>query len=174
MTLTQLVLGTSSVLPVAMIRYMDGRNIVESMRFNTYIGTKMKTVTCTVRASGIGNPDELSMGAYIVQIAFFGVDFTKEAPSPSHNIGVRCDCQAYRFYFGFANQARGCSFGTRVKPYVRKTPPSDPRYPPKNPLNIPGLCKHLLLVASTLQHTNFYKMIQYSNKPEELENVPRL
>jgi hypothetical protein len=158
-TLLQLVNGTEAVLPIGMIRYMDGRNVVESMRFNSYIGTKIRVATATVRASGIGNPDELSMGAYISQIAFYGVDVTKEAPSPNNNVGVRCSCKAYYFNFSFANQVRGCSFGTRFKPYVRKTPVWDPRYPLRNPNMIPGMCKHLLLLASTLQHTNFYKKI---------------
>jgi hypothetical protein len=136
---------------------MDGRNVVESMRFNTYIASKMKVVTSTVRASGIGNPGELAMSAYICQIAFYGVDFSKGPPGPNNNVGVRCSCPAYYFWFSFANQLRGCSFGTRYKPYTRKTHLSDERYPPKNPNNIPGMCKHLLLVASTLQHTDFYR-----------------
>ena len=159
MTLLQLVLGSEQVLPVALIRYMDGRNVVETMRFASFIGTKMKTVTSTVRASGIGNPDELATSAYICQIAFFGVDLEREAPTPSHNVGVRCTCPSYFFYFSHANRLRGCSFGVRFRPYVRRTPLSDPRYPQKNPSNIPGMCKHLLLVASSLQHTDFYRSI---------------
>jgi hypothetical protein len=159
MKLDQLVLGSDAVLPIGMIRYMDGRNVVESLRFNSYIATKMKSVTSTVRASGIGNPGELATSAYIAQIAFFGVDVTKEPPGPGHDVGVRCSCPAYYFWFSHANQLRGCSFGTRFKPYIRKTSLTDTRYPPKNPHNIPGMCKHLLLVASTLQHTDFYKKV---------------
>jgi hypothetical protein len=69
------------------------------------------------------------------------------------------NCKAYYFYFSWANMGAGASFGTRFKPYVRKTPPDDPRFPPKNPNNVPGLCKHILLVAATLQNSDFYRRI---------------
>jgi DNA gyrase subunit B len=69
------------------------------------------------------------------------------------------NCKAYYFWFAWPNMAHGASFGTRFKPYVRLTPPDDKRYPPKNPANIPGLCKHQLLLAATLQNSDFYKRI---------------
>ena len=159
-TLMQLVKGTQTVLPIAMIRYMDGRNVVESVRVTSFTGSKMKVVTSTVRASGITTratpPDYLPQLAYIVQLAFYGVEPGTPA-SPISNVGVRCGCKSYYFVFSWPNMGNGCSFGTRFRPYVRKTDPSDPRYPPKNPSNIPGLCKHILLVASTLQNSDFYK-----------------
>jgi hypothetical protein len=162
-TLMQLVRGTDRVLPTAMIRYMDGMTVVESIRVTTFAGSKMKVVTSTVRASG-RHPRKPEHGsvpdqAYIVQIAFYGVDVGKTPPSPIDNVGTRCSCKSYYFTFAWPNMSNGCSFGTRFKPYVRKTPPDDPRYPPKNPNNIPGLCKHLLLVASTLQNSDFYKRV---------------
>ena len=161
--LLQLVQGSESILPIAMIRYQSGENIVETMRAATFAGTKMKVVTSTVRASGRTTratpPDFLPQLAYIVQFAFYGVDTMAEAPSPLNKVGCRCSCKAYYFWFSYANLLNGCAFGTRFKPYVRKTPIDDPRYPPKNPNNIPGLCKHLLLLAATLQNSDFYRRI---------------
>jgi hypothetical protein len=161
--LLQLVQGTEAVLPTAMIRYMDGLNVVESIRVTTFVGSKMKVVTSTIRASGRTTratpPDYLPQLAYIVQFAYYGVDTQKVAASPLNQIGCRCSCKAYYFWFAWPNMANGCSFGTRFKPYVRKTPPNDPRYPPKNSGNIPGLCKHLLLLAATLQNSDFYKRV---------------
>jgi len=162
-TLMQLVRGTQRVLPTAFIRYTDGMNVVESIRVTTFVGSKMKVVTSTVRASG-RHPRKPESGetpdqAYIVQIAFYGVDVGKAPPSVTDNVGTRCSCKAYYFWFAWPNMANGCSFGTRFKPYVRKTAPDNPRYPPKNPGNIPGLCKHQLLVAATLQNSDFYKRI---------------
>jgi hypothetical protein len=161
--LLQLVKGTEQVLPVGMIRYMDGMNVVETMRVTTFVGSNMKVVTSTVRASG-RHPRKPESGdtpdqAYIVQIAFYGIEINKEAPRPTNKVGCRCSCKAYYFWFSWPNMSNGCSFGTRFKPYVRKTPPDDPRYPPKNPGNIPGLCKHILLLAATLQNSDFYKRI---------------
>jgi hypothetical protein len=146
-----------------MIKYQSGENIVESIRVTTFVGSKMKVVTSTIRASGRTTratpPDYLPQLAYIVQFAFYGVDTQKEPASPLHKIGCRCSCKAYYFYASWANMAHGCSFGTRFRPYVRKTPPDDPRYPPRNPSNIPMLCKHQLLLAATLQNSDFYKRI---------------
>jgi hypothetical protein len=159
--LLQLADGTEKVLPTAYIRYQDGMNVVESMRVTSFVGSKMKVVTSIVRASGRypRKPDsgETPDQAYIVQIAFYGVNIGREAPSPMNKIGVRCSCRSYFFTFSWANMLNGCSFGTRFVPYVRKTPPNDPRYPPKNPGNIPGMCKHQLLVAATLQKSDFYR-----------------
>jgi hypothetical protein len=161
--LLQLVQGTEAVLPTAMIKYASGENIVESIRVTTFVGSKMKVVTSTIRASGRTTratpPDYLPQLAYIVQFAFYGVDTQKEPPSPLNKVGGRCSCKAYYFWFAWPNMAHGASFGTRFKPYVRRTPPDDKRYPPKNPHNIPGLCKHQLLLAATLQNSDFYKRI---------------
>jgi hypothetical protein len=104
-TLMQLVRGTQTVLPIAMIRYMDGMNVVESIRVTTFLGTKMKIVTSTVRASG-RHPRKPESGetpdqAYIVQLAFYGVD--EKTSSPTNNVGVRCSCKAYYFWMSWAN-----------------------------------------------------------------------
>ena len=66
------------------------------------------------------------------------------------------NCANYYYCFSYANTVRGCSYGARFAPYVRKTPLSDPRYPPKNPNNIPGVCKHLILLQHLLPTMNLY------------------
>jgi hypothetical protein len=152
--LRQLATGSQQVLPIAMIRYADGRNVVESVRITRYIGTKMAVVNSTVRASGMENESGLASRAYSTQIALYGVDPSK--PDFNAKSACRCSCPAYRFWFDHANRAAGASYGARFAPYVRKTPIDDPRYPPKNKENIPGLCKHLLLLTHTITQSGFF------------------
>lgn len=147
-TLPQLARGTQNVLPTAFTKYRNGENVVESMRITRFIGTKMALVNSTVRSSN-------GRDVYGVATAFYGGDPNK--PKPDDRCGVRCSCEAYYFWFSYANRGAGAAHGARFKPYERKTPPSDPRFPPKNPANIPGLCKHLLLVQSALSNSDFFK-----------------
>jgi hypothetical protein len=152
--LIQLTRGSQTVLPIAMIRYTDGRNVVESLRIVRYIGTKMAVVNSTVRASGIGSDQELAERAYSTQIALYGVDPNK--PDFSAKAAVRCSCKAYYFWFSEANRRAGAAYGTRFIPYVRKTPIDDPRYPPKNLSMVPGMCKHGLLLTHTITQMGFF------------------
>jgi hypothetical protein len=135
--------GTQRILPVGLNNYQGLK--IESVKETPFIGTKMKVYNVVVRSSE-GNK------AYNVMLAFYGLeDPTTEKGSMSESrIGIRCGCQAYYFWFSWANMKNKASFGARFKPYVRKTPASDPRYPPKNPKDIPGMCKHLILTQSVL------------------------
>jgi len=60
---------------------------------------------------------------------------------------IRCSCSDYYFCFSWANFINGIQFGGRAKPYIRKTK----TYPPRNPQNIMGLCKHTSQMAQMLQ-----------------------
>lgn len=62
------------------------------------------------------------------------------------------NCKAFYFYCIYANKKAGALAGGRFKRYVRKTPVTDPRFPPKNPQNIPCLCKHLFLLMEYLKY----------------------
>jgi hypothetical protein len=152
--LIQLTQGSQSVLPIAMVRYTDGRNVVESLRIVRYIGTKMAVVNSTIRASGMENSDRVASRAYSAQIALYGVDPNK--PDFNAKAACRCSCPAYYFWASWANRIAGASYGARFTPYVRKTPIDDKRYPPKNPSNTPLLCKHLLLLTHTITQAGFF------------------
>ena len=81
-----------------------------------------------------------------------GEDPARSVATPSRAktpVRVRCDCLAYRHYFSFQNQKADCQWGEDFPPYVRKTQ-DFVRYPKKNPDNIPGICKHLYLLANRL------------------------
>jgi hypothetical protein len=185
-SLPQLLDGTNAVLPVAITNFNLRLNAVESVRVATLAdvpafsiaptalfrwawaqalritgrGSSVRLITSTIRSAQGASPTRRvaqSALAYEVQIAFLGLE-PGQLPDVDGNVGVRCSCPAYYFWFSYANQQNGCSFGTRFAPYVRKTPPDDPRYPPKNPNNIPGMCKHLILLSSILPSMSVYRM----------------
>lgn len=67
------------------------------------------------------------------------------------NVLIRCSCSDYFYSWSWANYINGIQFGGRARPYVRKTK----NYPPRNPNNVLGLCKHLAQFASMLQTSGF-------------------
>lgn len=147
----QLAKGTQQVLPTAYLRYQDGMNKVETIKIVRF--SIMEVVIATVRASG-RDTGGMAQKAYITQLAFY--EFTPQhAPDPAGRVGTRCSCPAYYFWFSESNRRAGAAYGSRFTPYVRVSPPSG--IPPKNPQMIPGMCKHLLLVSSTLQNSNFFQ-----------------
>lgn len=65
---------------------------------------------------------------------------------------VRCACEAYYFWFIYANSLVGGQIaGNRFVPYVRKTPPPPQGRPYANPRNLPGVCKHLIFLMNVLR-----------------------
>jgi len=150
--IVQLAQGTQIVLPTAYNRYASGENKVETIKVVRF--ATMEVIISTIRASG-RDTGGMAQKAYIVQLAFF--EFRKDkTPDPLGRVWTRCGCPAYYYWFSESNRQAGASYGARFKPYVRKTPVTDPAYPEKNPSMIPGMCKHLLLLSSTLQNSNFF------------------
>jgi hypothetical protein len=144
--------GTQVVLPTAYLRYQDGMNKVETVkvvRFST-----MEVAIATIRASGRDSGGTANK-AYITQLAFYEFKPNK-TPDPLGNVGCRCGCPAYYFWFSEANRQSGAAYGARFKPYQRKTPITHGGYPPKNPSMVPGMCKHLLLLSATLQSSSYF------------------
>lgn len=70
-----------------------------------------------------------------------------------NRVKVRCTC--LDFYYRFANQDAGqdALHGALPLPYHKKTN----NRPPVNPLNVPGICKHLIKVANTLRARNIVR-----------------
>ena len=103
---------------------------------------------------------------YLAQMMFYGVDYSDKHDN-SHpltvslgngqylfmnqlrldsKVSVRCNCQDYRFTWGHYNHTVGALLGAQFPRYVRKTTTR----PPRNPLQIPGLCKHLTALVNRL------------------------
>lgn len=65
-----------------------------------------------------------------------------------NNVGVFCECEDYQKRFAEINVSNNCHIGPQPAKYVRKTTTR----PPANPLNVPGMCKHLIAVTDRLKN----------------------
>lgn len=65
-------------------------------------------------------------------------------------VQVRCSCPDYRWTFAYPNGLKGSLHGKPFPPYT----PTGMREP-RNPEQIPGLCKHLLRLVATLKRKGF-------------------
>ena len=77
-----------------------------------------------------------------------GQDWTI-VPAGFNTSEVRVSCSCLDFYYRFAvyNSKDGSLLGNPPAPYVRKTDGGEPR----NPKEVPGLCKHLMALSDDLR-----------------------
>lgn len=71
----------------------------------------------------------------------------------TNNIRVRCNCLDFYHRFALWDFNDGSIFGAKPKPYRRKTV----HYPPVNPQQTPGVCKHIIKTITALQHAKMVK-----------------
>lgn len=69
----------------------------------------------------------------------------------NNNARVRCNCLDFHYRFAYYNAQAGDLYGEAPPPYHRKTT----TYPPVNPMNVPGLCKHLLKLSKALEENKY-------------------
>lgn len=67
----------------------------------------------------------------------------------NNNVNVRCTCLDFYYRFSLWNFQDGSLFGRKPKAYHRKTD----TYPSVNPEKVPGLCKHLLKLAGSMEQS---------------------
>ena len=148
MNLVQLIRGTGTVSRRAKKNsdgsWFDGLTDVSVKEIKKQVFKGTSTVQYITRMTGskLRGPRE----TYKATLVFTNQDNTGKVDTKK-DILCRCSCDAFYFWFSFANWKRKCLFGRKAKVYQRKTPISDPRYPPKNPDAIPGMCKHLVLLS---------------------------
>ncbi|BCG50086.1 hypothetical protein [Ralstonia phage RP13] len=76
-----------------------------------------------------------------------GVDLYLGQVTSRTRLRTRCQCQDYYFMWEYWNKGKKALVGPH-KVYQRVIPPSG--RPPVNPLEMPGLCKHLLALVKKL------------------------
>ena len=59
------------------------------------------------------------------------------------------NCKDYFFTWAYYNMRAGCLYGPAPKPYVRKTT----WMPPRNPMGVPGACKHIYNAWNILRNS---------------------
>ncbi len=87
--------------------------------------------------------------------------FLKKIDLRTNRLKVRCACPDFYFTFAYWNFKKGAIFGSQPKRYVRKTiwnptaPPGQRGYPPRNPGEHPGMCKHIANSIELAQQNNW-------------------
>jgi hypothetical protein len=78
--------------------------------------------------------------------------YIKKLDRRNYPIAVRCSCQDYRFTWARANQLAGAFTGPKF-PAVKVKGTRGPR----NPQNMPGVCKHLMGVFKELKDKGYIR-----------------
>lgn len=100
-----------------------------------------------VQFSGLKILEELPENADYKKITYKDVDYYVERPTLETKCSVRCSCPDFYFTWAFYNHKNKALFGSLPKKYIRKTTTR----PPRNPLKVPGICKHIFQLQSYLR-----------------------
>jgi hypothetical protein len=96
--------------------------------------------------------------ATATSVEFMATDGTSKHIEPidlnNHNVRVRCNCLDFYFRFSQWNYNDDSLIG-RKPPLYRPVPGSN--RPPVNPMQVPGLCKHVIKVVEHLQKAGIVK-----------------
>lgn len=147
LTANTLVQGAIKVQPNVINKAFDGSLSIEDLKITNMTGMKTKIFSSTIRSS-------TDSKSYHCVIAFYEVGDPETAiPSLTKNpVRVHCACKSFYFFFSWEDMINEALYGRHPKPYERKTHPGDPNYkPPVNPAEIPGVCKHLILLIRSLR-----------------------
>lgn len=68
-----------------------------------------------------------------------------------HDVELSCTCMDYSWRFWMQNYQQDTQFGKGPSPYRRKTPPPPQGRPYANPMEVTGMCKHLIKLADNLE-----------------------
>ena len=134
------------------------QNSVNSVRVSQQTYDRLDGDKLQVTAKVVGESN-----TYQSSILFSGVQFVPAGTSGAVDIGateaimpiessgdckVRCECLDFHWTFAWYNHNSDSLIGQPPKPY-QKVPGSN--RPDRNPAKAPGICKHIMKLASTLK-----------------------
>lgn len=126
---------------------------ITNLRLIPYIGLNM----LDVRATALSDGNQYPVHIQFLNVSFEGdavfttTDGSEQSIAPivlsEKHLKVRCTCLDFYFRFSAYNAQDNSLVGRPFKPYVRKTD----THPPANPLQLPGVCKHVIKTILTLE-----------------------
>lgn len=85
-------------------------------------------------------------------ISFIASDYKTYHVNPisfeQNDVAVRCDCKDFKFRFSYYNHLDDSLYGIKPKKYE-----STGTRGPANPLELPGICKHLIKLISVIKQS---------------------
>lgn len=98
-----------------------------------------------------GEHEELSLWDYF-KLEYKGETYyVKKFHALRNPLTARCTCKDFYFTWSYWDLKAGCLYGPIPKPYKRKTT----WMPERNPLHIPGCCKHIYRAWDYLKRQGF-------------------
>lgn len=132
---------------------------IESIRWTPFVGMKTLFVKGWARNEDRHyNPIILFKGIDYGQndlqfVASDGKEYSMARLSTEHNdVLVRCNCNDHFWRFRHYNYLDRSLYGPNRKPYESKG-----IGPPANPLQLPGLCKHLMKMSYVLGESGIFQ-----------------
>ena len=71
----------------------------------------------------------------------------------NNDLALRCECKDFYYRFHHYNKLDKSLYGRDRTPYIRKTE----TYPPANPTELPGMCKHCIKMIEVLRDSGIIK-----------------
>lgn len=142
-----------------MRQYATHPIVVKHLRWTPFVG--MKTLFIKALAQNEGREYEPIL--LLKQINYDGDEITITAsdgqvysftkPSLEHaDALVRCNCKDFRYRFSWYNHLDHSLYGAKPKKYVSKGVG-----PPANPLQMEGMCKHLIKTIHVLVEAGLFR-----------------
>jgi hypothetical protein len=137
--------------------------VISNVQYMPYIGMKM----LHVKSISASNGNQYQQALQFNGVAFEDADTDQNATFQAsdgedyhvqpleltgHNVKVRCNCMDFHYRFANYNSQDKSLVGKPPPLYQRKT-----NRPPVNPLQVPGMCKHLLKLVEILQRYGLVK-----------------
>lgn len=147
LTYNELFANAASILPTSEILGDPYYMTFLDRKRNDMAGVKSTKFSASVKS-------KTSNQSYTTIIDFYDIDVSEQPPKPSLSTNpcrVRCSCRAFYFWFSYANKINSALSGRDFVPYV---PVKNPKriVPPRNPKNVPGVCKHIAALVKGLKH----------------------
>lgn len=107
-------------------------------------GTKIYELTYIINGiEYVDQPDaNHRLPVYLKHSKFYCSSATMDS-----KIQVRCTCADFYYTWWYWNSKNKNLSGPKMKPYIRKTT----TYPERNPIHVPGMCKHLIQLTDKLK-----------------------
>jgi len=130
---------------------------ISAITYTPYLGMKTLFVKCIAQNEGreyspiilIKKVHFLSKGGHVIKTD--GQNYFLEQVSLDNDVLLRCNCKDFSFRFNFYDYVDKSLYGRKRKKYESKGGP------PANPLNMPGMCKHLLKLVSVLKEDGVFQ-----------------
>jgi hypothetical protein len=134
-----------------------GPVVIEELRWTPFLGMK----TLFVRAAARNEDRQYSPMVLFKKVDYAGTgvrlvasdgllyQFTPLALEGTDTL-LRCDCPDFAWRFNYYNHLDGSLYGSKRKKYESRGGP------PANPMQLPGMCKHLMKTVSALQEAGLF------------------